>query len=343
MDISMISAMQMSGNMPIGDLSGGVMNGAAFVDSMLMAFQQIMGTDGETAQLGDLLELFKGKNNEASMMAMAELMNSSQQVITSDMLQYVQSQIMANSTVTDRTALVKDFMQSLMLNAKQVQEGFDGEFNLEKPIMEVVSYIKGEAQPNTKQELSELALVLKGKAIPAKVKSLNTVDMAQLGASADGSIGTAFTVVAKDVDLSTIPARHIIEQLDTGIKEGIRAGKDTLVIKLNPEGLGEVTVKLTHTAGKISVDINTASVYAQNALKSELSTLRDSLSTHGAELGSLTYGSEQFMSQQNGKNSQQGGHSFRGGSSESDGHSMHEDIATLEDYVRVMTSAIAGY
>lgn len=72
-------------------------------------------------------------------------------------------------------------------------------------------------------------------------------------------------------------AKEVIPQLSTGILDNLSAGKDEFVVKLKPEGLGEITVKLVEKEGKILLSILTSSPQVAKALSQDVAALQQSL------------------------------------------------------------------
>lgn len=67
---------------------------------------------------------------------------------------------------------------------------------------------------------------------------------------------------------------QILTQLETGIRENLEVGKREFTMKLKPESLGEITVRLTEEADKMTLHIVTASHKTAGLINDELSTLR---------------------------------------------------------------------
>ncbi|MEG0854274.1 MAG: flagellar hook-length control protein FliK [Angelakisella sp.] len=133
----------------------------------------------------------------------------------------------------------------------------------------------------------------------------------------------------------------ILAQVKTGILANMDKGSNEFVLKLTPEGLGEITVKMTEAGGKISLSIITGNQQTQNALASEISSLRDALRPLGAEV-------QQVITQQE-ANLAQGFGEHRHGQSgqEQRGHYQWEPEREQEpqqaEYVAALSSALNTY
>lgn len=66
----------------------------------------------------------------------------------------------------------------------------------------------------------------------------------------------------------------VAQQIETGLEKNLALGKNEFTIKLKPESLGEITVKLTEEAGKATLTITTASAATAKLLNSDLDALK---------------------------------------------------------------------
>lgn len=95
-----------------------------------------------------------------------------------------------------------------------------------------------------------------------------------------------------------------VEDLNTQITQGIRNGDITdtkeMVIRLRPEGLGEVTVKLVQdNSNNIKIDIVTASERTAQLLNEKLPSLRENMKELQAEISEVFYNDNQGNPEQN--------------------------------------------
>lgn len=84
--------------------------------------------------------------------------------------------------------------------------------------------------------------------------------------------------------LETTDELELKDQISQGIKENVSLGKSEFVLKLKPESLGEITVKLVEEAGKTSVTISTLSAQTAKLINSELQALKLNLAPMNAEV-----------------------------------------------------------
>lgn len=81
---------------------------------------------------------------------------------------------------------------------------------------------------------------------------------------------------------------NISEQITDGVKANLNLEKSEFTVKLNPESLGEVTIKLAEEGGKMVVNITAATESTAKLLNSDLTVLRDSLGSLNLEIREVT-------------------------------------------------------
>ncbi len=81
---------------------------------------------------------------------------------------------------------------------------------------------------------------------------------------------------------------NISEQITDGVKANLNLEKSEFTVKLNPESLGEVTIKLAEEGGKMVVNITAATESTAKLLNSDLTALRDSLGSLNLEIREVT-------------------------------------------------------
>ncbi|MEA4896242.1 MAG: flagellar hook-length control protein FliK [Oscillospiraceae bacterium] len=76
----------------------------------------------------------------------------------------------------------------------------------------------------------------------------------------------------------------VMEQITDGIRQNLSLGKSEFVIKLKPEALGEITVKLVEEAGKTTLSITTASAQTAKLINNDISALRNAVAPMNVEV-----------------------------------------------------------
>jgi len=111
------------------------------------------------------------------------------------------------------------------------------------------------------------------------------------------AIKTAQTEAAKGTEATPrMPLTEAAEKLNEWVlKQSATGGslKAETVLKLMPEHLGQVEVKLTMTNGQLTAAITTESAMAKEALESNLATLRSSLQSQGVTVERLVVSQQQ--------------------------------------------------
>ena len=100
------------------------------------------------------------------------------------------------------------------------------------------------------------------------------LDVEALQAAVDSRQYVPETVSAHS---ETPEVREIADQLKTGILQNLRQGKNEFVVKLKPEGLGEITVKLTESKNEIALRIVTSSTAVGKMIADEVNALQNAL------------------------------------------------------------------
>ena len=107
-------------------------------------------------------------------------------------------------------------------------------------------------------------------------------------------------------DSRTFDAQDIMAQVKTGIKENLLQGKNEFVVKLKPDGLGEITVKLVEADSKITLSIVTSSPQVAKLINGELAGLRETLRPLNADVHEVVSQADaSYAAAQNGQFSQQ--------------------------------------
>lgn len=83
--------------------------------------------------------------------------------------------------------------------------------------------------------------------------------------------------------------QDVVDQVQSRVALNLKEGNDEFVMKLRPEGLGEITVKMVmQEGGKIVVNIQTQSQEAKAILSQEMNQLKSSLLAYNTEVGEIT-------------------------------------------------------
>ena len=114
------------------------------------------------------------------------------------------------------------------------------------------------------------------------------IDVDALQAQVDARRFEPAVNVQKAEQASQPEARNILEQLKTGIQENYAANRDEFVVKLKPDGLGEITVKLVQKENSIALSILASSPQVARLISNEVAALQNALRPLQAEVTQIS-------------------------------------------------------
>ncbi len=92
---------------------------------------------------------------------------------------------------------------------------------------------------------------------------------------------------------------NIAEQITDGVKANINLEKSEFTVKLNPEELGELTLKLIEENGKMVLDITAASEKTARMLNGDIVALRESVGSMNIEVREVTVSAPEEIQENN--------------------------------------------
>lgn len=108
-------------------------------------------------------------------------------------------------------------------------------------------------------------------------------DVEQLQSQVDS--GQFFQSMKVDKSLDSLPdADSVMAQIKSGIKDNVAQGKNEFIVKLKPDGLGEITVKMVEAESKISLSIVTSNPQVAKLINGELAGLQETLHPYHANI-----------------------------------------------------------
>jgi len=125
------------------------------------------------------------------------------------------------------------------------------------------------------QAKQELALLTPKDS--AKSETRFDVDVDQLQKDVDAGRFIPNAAEVEKFPETPVSPFNVISQAREGIIEQLGSGKDEFVVRLKPEGLGEITVRLMQTGDKIALSISASNSHVARLLSSEIDQLRESL------------------------------------------------------------------
>ncbi|RKJ58609.1 flagellar hook-length control protein FliK [bacterium 1XD42-1] len=208
--------------------------------------------------------------------------------------------LMEKDNTIQEFPLLKD-AQSLAELAKSDKDSFVELLQTLNPLS--ASYTKGQSQNGQGDAQTALDMqrqfrmaVEQAKKTFGSGKNKGTTDIEFLQQQVDAGIFLksssmfAMKTVSSFYDLE---AANFLKQVQDGLMANLSQGPDSeFVLKLKPEGLGELTVKLLETAGKMTLSIAASNVETQRMLEAQLSSLREAMKPYEVEVAPIISGKE---------------------------------------------------
>lgn len=141
------------------------------------------------------------------------------------------------------------------------------------------SLLNGESQFNN--NVAEAKKLLKTNSQESQL-AYNAIDIDKLQSNADA----ARLNVSKASESSSLPeAKEVFSQLKEGVTENVSEGKSEFTVKLKPDGLGEITVKLVEGSdNKMTLSLMTSNTQVAKMLSNEIGLLRETMKPYNVEV-----------------------------------------------------------
>lgn len=112
--------------------------------------------------------------------------------------------------------------------------------------------------------------------------------------------------------LSDLDAKDLTDQVKTGIRQNLADGKGEFVVKLRPDGMGEITVKLVEKESRMTLSIVASSPQVAKLLANEAAQLQSALRPLQVEVREIAAASQPFEAENNPAQMSFGGQQFTG-------------------------------
>lgn len=281
-------------------------------DGFAMIFQQMLG-DGDEEQLSALLMQMAGSLQEdseelggqmsAEMLAMMAGMNLPASDLMSLMQQdgAVAENVMEVLSTTMNSPQGRTQLPALLsqLEGLTQQQG-EGEEIIELPqadkdFVELLSAAWKEtpedaAKPPVPLTLdhSTVRAIKEQMEQNRKGNQTETLDIESLQADVNTRRFLPAEAMTQKQSLPVPDAQEIAKQLKTGILDNLAKGKNEFLVRLKPEGLGEILVKLSETKDKVSLSIFTNDSQTARLISGEVAALQNALRPLNAEVQEIT-------------------------------------------------------
>ena len=288
----------------------GLGQGQAAGDAFAMIFQQLMG-DGETegdivAMLAQLFGVLQDESEEMGTQMAAEMLAAMPDLAPQDLFAMVQSDtammsgaanLLAASlnTPQGRAQLPMILAQADKANVRELAENLlNGEElpQADKDFLQVLeSAWKEEPQPAAPVTTLDQSAIRVAKELLAKNRkeqSTETVDVESLQADVNARRFLANDGASVKQELPVPNAEEIAKQLKTGILENVARGRNEFLVRLKPEGIGEIMVKFSENKDKITLSIFTTDTQTARLISGEVAALQNALKPLNAEVQEIT-------------------------------------------------------
>lgn len=165
---------------------------------------------------------------------------------------------------------------------QQLAEKADFEAIAQKIKLETAKAQQGEAQQqSTESGGGENKQVKEQKLTDSGVKP---GEEQAVQANFEKQLTSASPVLKNEIIVKNQGSQEIVRQTVEGIKQNIASGKEEFVMKLSPEGLGEITVKLVSENGHTTLQLTAQSQSIQRILGAELEALKQAVRPYNVEV-----------------------------------------------------------
>lgn len=272
------------------------------VERMLKRLQQLNTENGQQAaaeQMMWLVPLVQHFVGQPTQMAEAPVQNnelydrlvSMEPKAFAELLEMEPAQLL--EVLAGKESAPSDFARLLQAPVSRL------EYRKTEPMPQVAMPQKVQAVKTEEPEMPQERPVETKTAEAAK----EPLDVDRLQKQVDAGVHFQNTAFAPATTAAKEPAAEemlpLANQLEEGIANGIRNGKEEFTIQLRPEGLGELTVKLTRVGEAMTLNIVAKSTETHKLLADEMQALREVLRPLKVEVESvLTESQSQLLSQQ---------------------------------------------
>ncbi len=325
-------------------------------DPFAMIFQQMTDGDGENV-LDMLFSQLTGEDNkkdanQMAMQMMAEMLFSNPALLP--MLQAEQpavaeAMLAELGNVRGITDIVGELVEQQILTDAQPEENpLESKENMTQ--QEFYSVLqnawKEEQQPTTMGFSLQHNAVREAKQLLAqrpKEENTQALDVESLQAAVDQNRFSPFEKVLEHKEFQLPDTNEIAQQVKGGILDNVAKGKNEFIVKLEPEGIGEIVVKLSENKDRISLTIFTASEQTAKMISNEVAALQNSLRPLNAQVEqiitapdaqSAAFAAQTALADQNSQSNRQfmeDWQRYQGSEQQQDGEEFSDMVVQPED------------
>ena len=290
-----------------GNTNGQAVSGDAFA----MLFMQLLGENGEMA-LGNLLtSIMSGQEDDPALMALLAGGNPGLSVLSREsdslenylpLMQNLRRQTEQDG-VNNAMEMIAEILATMQMTPQDIQPEpekiavMQGQLSVAfpegLPLNETYLYeLPTNGRENEYSAVVSFEQMRYNSAIQQVQRNLKDANKAEEIENIDIEVLQAdvtrgrFMPKASEIKTELpLPgsAENVVEQVKTGILDNL-GNKDAFVIKLKPEGLGEITIKMADREGKIVLSIQTTNSQVTRLLSDEVASLQNALRPLQAEV-----------------------------------------------------------
>lgn len=273
-------------------LLGGQMGDGGF----MAIFEQLMNSDEELAMLMQGQQ-DEQENIDMAMQMMAELLFSANP----------QAQMLLQQLNPEQLTAISDSMKSVasqplnvqpetMTVQQQTPQEGEEQASFEKILVQHFQTNSQAESQNNSEDLMQGQYQFRNAVLEAKQKldgekkgPVPELDIEALQASVNEKRFVPAAGVSAQLQTEVVDAKDVINQMKDGILNNISKGNDEFVMKLKPEGLGEITVKMQEIEGKISMSILASTPQVAKLISNEVVALQNALRPLQAQVQEVSY------------------------------------------------------
>ncbi len=200
-----------------------------------------------------------------------------------------QSLDQSKSSLTSQFVLAKESVTGHGLEIEALQKAYDaGKYQNIFNLRNSSSIPEAEASMAEPKQVQVISLPVEDD-IPEMKQAITdeTLDAA-MGQQAAANKVFETTKATESGKEATLDTADLLSQIKSTSSKILVSGKQEFVIKLKPEGLGEITVRISENGGKLALSMVTSSLEVEKLLNSQLGTLRDALRPYHTEINSIS-------------------------------------------------------
>ena len=223
------------------------------------------------------------------------LLNNQMEVVDGE------TQTESETSVDEQQALIAAAMDALFsadeetetTTATQTEEGLSAA-NFTSEIEESMSALEVESESLSKDaglDLTEVNTEVEVAVNKEEVTDANLFGLADTGQNTN--VNTTTSTVNVTEEFQNVNMDQLLNQVETKIQTMIKTGENTFSIKVHPENLGQINIKLVSGSDGLQVYLSAEKPATGALLESGIEQLQEILNTAGVNIGNMSVGYQQ--------------------------------------------------